>query len=241
MTNTTDNKKNEIKDKSKKAREFSASSEADGKLKGASKAQTVVALRNKFFNMLYRYSTLVFFSSLATFVFSIFFAMFFVKQPVPPQYIPVNEDGTYIKLLSLDKCKTDAEVQKFAVSGIKKLYKYDYINYAEQLQEAASYFTRAGWNEYLEEYSRSDILLAVKENKWIVSVNINGLPEILNVNVVNGVCTYELKAPVSILYIGNNTSQNPNGNLFLKVVRTSVINNPEGLGIAKVILTIVKK
>ena len=55
MTNTTDNKKNEIKDKSKKAREFSASSEADGKLKGASKAQTVVALRNKFFNIFKRF------------------------------------------------------------------------------------------------------------------------------------------------------------------------------------------
>ena len=144
-------------------------------------------------------------------------------------------------LVSHDRYFLDNVCNKMFELENKKLYKYDYINYAEQLQEAASYFTRAGWNEYLEEYSRSDILLAVKENKWIVSVNINGLPEILNVNVVNGVCTYELKAPVSILYIGNNTSQNPNGNLFLKVVRTSVINNPEGLGIAKVILTIVKK
>lgn len=234
MTNTTDNKKNEIKDKSKKAREFSASSEADGKLKGASKAQTVVALRNKFFNMLYRYSTLVFFSSLATFVFSIFFAMFFAKQPVPPQYIPVNEDGTYIKLLSLDKCKTDAEVQKFAVSGIKKLYKYDYINYADQIQSASSYFTTDGWNEYLDGFKNSGTLSSVKENKYVVTVQPNDAPQIVKRWTENGVCTWELKTKVSLMYVGTN-SQNPRGDLYLRLVRNSVINNPDGLGISKII------
>lgn len=201
-----------------------------------SKAAKVVTLRNRFFFMMYRYSSLVFITSLVSFLFSIGFLIFFARQPVPPQYIPINEDGTYIKLDPLSTCKKDADVQKFALSAIKKLYKYDYINYADQLQEAAAYFTAPGWNKYLEEYSRSNTLLAVKENKWIVSVVPLSVPIINKTWMDNGVCTWEIKTPLSITYVGASNSQNPKGDLYMRVVRQSVINNADGLGITQTVL-----
>lgn len=201
-------------------------------VKGGDRSKTlkVVQLRNRFFFMLYRYSTLVFMSSIVTFVTALSFLIFYARQPVPPQYIPVNEDGTYIKLDPLSQCKEDSEVKKFAINAIKKLYKFDYINYPDQFQEAAPYFTSDGWNKYLDSFTSSNNLQAIKENKWISTIQINSLPEIYTKKVINGVCTWELKSDVQISYIGT-SGQNPKGNVYMRIVRTSVIDHPEGLGI----------
>lgn len=221
---------------SKDSKERSSSSKE--KSKGYSnKASIAVALRNTFFFMLYRYATLVFITSLIAFFTSIGFFLFFSKQPVPPQYIPINEDGTYIKLLPVSDCnsKSEAEVKKFIMSAINKMYKYDYINYSDQFQDAAAFFTTDGWNEYLESYTSSRTLLAVKENKSIVTVQPQGLPEYTKQPVVeDGACTWELKAPLLINYIGNNSEQ-VRGELYLRISRTSVLKNEQGLGIKRII------
>lgn len=198
------------------------------------KVAKVVALRNRFFFMLYRNSSLVFLTSLISMCCALFFLFFFARQPVPPQYIPVNEDGTYIKLDPLSKCKEDREVQRFVNEAISKLYKYDYINYADQIQSAIPYFTTNGWNEYMDGFKNSGTLSSVKENKYVVTVQPSDVPQITRRWDDNGVCTWELKTQISIMYVGAN-SQNPKGDLYLRVVRNSVINSPDGLGITKVV------
>lgn len=198
------------------------------------KVAKVVALRNRFFFMLYRNSALVFLTSLIGFAFSVLFLVLFAKQPVPPQYIPINEDGTLIKLTPLSECKDDSEVQKFTTSAINKLFKYDYINYADQLQSAASYFTTDGWNEYLDQFKNANQLLAVKENRWVVTVQPNSVPIITKKWVENNTCMWEVKTTVSMMYIGN-SSQNPKGDIYMRLRRQSVISNADGLGITKLV------
>jgi len=201
------------------------------------KSSIAVSLRNTFFFMMYRYASLVFITSILTFVSSVWLFIFFLTQPVPPQYIPINEDGTYINLLPVDDCnsKTEAEVKTFALDAINRMYKYDYINYSDQFQDAAAYFTTSGWNEYLESYKKSGTLLGVKENKWVVTVKPLGLPEYTRKPIVqDDACTWELKVPIMVSYIGNNTQQ-INGELYLRISRVSVLKNQMGLGIKKVI------
>ena len=210
--------------------EKTGNNEGENKLKVAK----VAALRNTFYLLLYKNAIVVFLTSLISMGCALFFVLFFARQPVPPQYIPLNEDGTYIKLDPLSKCKEDREVQRFVNEAISKLYKYDYINYADQIQSASSYFTTDGWNEYLDGFKNSGTLSSVKENKYVVTVQPNDAPQIVKRWTENGVCTWELKTKVSLMYVGTN-SQNPRGDLYLRLVRNSVINNPDGLGISKII------
>jgi len=232
---STEENKKTINNKESKDKSSSSSKE---KSKGYSnKASIAVALRNTFFYMLYRYASLVFITSLMVFFTSIGFFMFFSKQPVPPQYIPINEDGTYINLLPVADCnsKSEAEVKKFVMSAVNKMYKYDYINYSEQFQDIAANFTSAGWNEYLEAYESSGTLLAVKEKMLVVTASPLGLPEYTKQPIIEeGACTWELKVPLSISYYGKDNQQS-SGELYLKVTRTSVLRNQEGLAIKRTI------
>jgi intracellular multiplication protein IcmL len=199
------------------------------------KVAKVVALRNRFFFMLYRYSILVFLTSLLSTGIALFFLFFFARHPVPPQYIPINEDGTYIKLKPLNECKADKDVQKFVSVTISRLYKYDFINYADQLQSVAGNFTTDGWNDYLDNFAKSGTLSAVKENRWVVSVEQEGIPLITKNWVEDNVCKWELKTPISLRYIGSGNSETHHGDLYMRVVRNSVINNPDGLGVQTVV------
>ncbi len=201
------------------------------------KVAKFVALRNRFFFVLYRNSMLVFLSSLMSTIFAVLFLLFFAIKPVSPQYIPINPDGTYIKLEPVDVCKDDKEVQKFASEAINKLYKYDYRNYPEQLMAAASYFTSKGWEDYLTSFEKSGTLEAVKKNKWVVSVNPYEIPVIVNKGIdAEGRCSVDLKTNINITYVGEN-SQNPRGELHIRVKRQSVIISDEGLGIERIILS----
>jgi hypothetical protein len=206
----------------------------EGADRSKSKVLKVVALRNRFFFTLYRYSTLVFLTSVASFIFSVIFLIFFAKQPVPPQYIPLNPDGTYIKMDPLTTEKSESDVQKFTMTAIKKLFKYDYVNYSEQLQDAASYFTEEGWNSYLDEYVKSNTLQAVKENKWIVTVTPESVPIIIKKGLADGIFVWEIQTKIQLMYVGAQ-GQTQHGDLYIRVARNSVINNPEGLGITKAI------
>lgn len=198
------------------------------------KVAKVVALRNRFFYVLYKNSSLVFFASLCSMLCSFFFLFFFAIEPVPPQYIPINEDGTYIKLEPLSKCKDDREVQRFVNDTVGKLYRYDYINYSDQITGAIPYFTTAGWMDYLTSFKNSGTLESVKENKYIVSLQNSSVPQITKKWDDNGVCSWEVKVAVNIMYYGTN-SQNPKGTLYFRVIRNSVIVNSDGLGISRVV------
>lgn len=200
----------------------------------AAKSIMVVALRNKFFLMLYRNVLLVFLTSLLALAFSIFLAFFFAGRPVPPQYVAINEDGTYINLTPVSECKPDVEVQNFVMSATKRLFKYDFINYSDQIQDAAYYFTVPAWNAYIKTYGESKTLEAVKENRWVVTVNVNSVPEITKTQQMNDACTWDITLPVNVMYMGTK-SQSVNQKLYFRVQRQSVIKHPEGLGITNLV------
>ena len=203
--------------------------------KSAQKSAKVVALRNRFFYMMYRHASLVFLSSLASAIVATVFLIFFIRQPVPPQYVPVTEDGRYIPLIPLaERNKTDADIQRFAISALKKIYQYDYVNAQEQIQETAIYFTPNGWNDFLETFTASRILSAVKENSWVVTLQPKGVPVIRDAQLRDGVFAWAVDMDVTVSYIGRTGSQ-MNGTVSMIINRVSVIDNPAGIGINRLI------
>lgn len=229
-----------MSEKKKEVNSKSASASSAG-----AKVAKVVALRNRFFYMFYRHASLVFVMSFIAFIISVVFLIVFIKQPVAPQYVPLNPDGTYIKLSPLSEPKTDLEVNNFVHAAIKKLFKFDYINYSEQLMEGASFFIPEGWNEYLTAYTASGNLTFVKENYAVVTVKVLEAPVInrKGINTQNNVYEWEIQTKVEISYFGKDIKSNNTLNktdilyALIRVTRNSVINNPEGLGISKLILT----
>lgn len=236
----TDKTREESKRDKTRERKFSLTDGADessgsmDKIK-AGKSIMVVALRNKFFLMLYRNVLLVFLTSLLVCAFTLFLAFFFAGRPVAPQYIAINEDGTYINLSPITDCKPDVEVHNFIMGATKRLFRYDFVNYSDQIQDAAYFFTVPAWNAYIAMYGDSKTLEAVRENRWVVTVNISSIPQITSTTQMNNACTWDIKLPVNVMYMGNK-SQSVNQTLYFRLQRQSVIKHPDGLGIINLVI-----
>lgn len=222
--------------------EASSKEQIKSKIKKSGNPEKLVKLRNRFFYMFYRYTSMLFITSAVCFAASLIFLLVFIQKPVPPQYIKVDREGRYIPLDSVSECRDAEEVKRFMLSAIKKMYKYDYINYPEQLNSAQEYFTQNGWDKYLEEFAKNKTLLAVKENKWIVTVEPTGIPVLEKEykDERNGACVMNLKAPILISYIGNN-GQSRKGDLYMRIQRQSVITSDHGLGVTQVVFQDEKK
>lgn len=205
------------------------------KLKVRKKTSKVIMLRNRFFYLLYRNSLVVFITSLLIFFSSLGFILFFANKPVSPQYIAVNEDGTYITLSPLSECYDIEKVREFILKAIDVLYRYDYYNYGFQINQGAQFFLQSAWGNYAKELGASKTLEAVKNNRWVVSVKPSSSPELLQQGYSpEGVCYWDMKIPVQLFFIGDKGQMNEY-NLYFRVSRNSVINNPEGLGISRII------
>lgn len=215
------------KDKTTTTKEKSSS-------KRSTKALRVVHLRNRFLYITYRYVLMLLVFSAFMFVFSLSMMIYFIKQPIPPQYVPVSVDGRLLDLPTIDQeIKTEAEVIDFFLRGLKKTHIFDYYNYRDQLSEASSYFTITEWNKFFTKLSEAKTLDAIKENRWISSISFTGPPLIKERGLVNGVFTWYIEAPVKISYIGSK-GRVIGGAYSGTVVRISKIDNPEGIAISRI-------
>ncbi len=201
--------------------------------KTTTKSHMLILMRNRFYYSLYRHATLIFIVSVLTFLTSATFLYLLSKKPVDPQYIVVHEDGKLMTLTPINECKSVEEMQKFLIRGVNKIYKYSYVNYSDEIMSGSYYFTGDGWGGFLDQLSKSNTLAAVKDNQWIVSVEITGTPQVLKQYDDGEKCVTEMKVPLNVLFIGK-SGQSLTGDLFATVVRQSVINNPEGLGIQSI-------
>ncbi len=201
------------------------------------KALRVVTLRNRFFFIMYRQATLIFFFSLIMMLVSVGMVVYVASKKVSPQFIPLKPDGRLmeIKPTNIERF-SKAEVASFAIKALKKIHTYDYVNYSEQMQESMEYFTPQGWKEYLQSLKDSQTLESIKANKYIVGFKITGAPKFQDPIATDTTYMWTLILPVKISFIINGEESASNsGQMFVRISTISVIDNPHGMAINQLV------
>lgn len=161
-------------------------------------------------------------------------------KPVPPVYVPVTDDGHLLPLIPLNQPNVGrGEVGAFALEAIHAANTYDYINFRDQLNEAAVYFTPKGWNQYNDQLKSTRTLEAVQERRMIVSVKPMGEVAVPAEAVQDGIYTWRVEIPVEVDYTAHaqlasgmaDTGNRQKGTVILFVGRVPTTINPRGLAI----------
>ena len=206
-------------------------SQADKK---TTKALKVVHLRNRFLYVTYRYVLMLFVFSIFMAIFSFTMMVYFIRQPIPPQYVPVSSDGRLLELPTIDKeFKTESEVTDFFLRGLKKTHTFDFYNYRDQINEASSFFTINEWNNFFTKLAEAKTLDAVKENNWVATIKFTGPPVIKEKGLVNNTFSWYIEVPVKIMFIGTK-SRTISGTYSGTIIRISKIDNPDGIAINRI-------
>lgn len=207
-------------------------------------AMEAVALRNRFFYVYYRKMSLIFVAAMALCAFSLVCAFYFATKKTDPVYLPVTEDGRLIRTYPLSMAShpnkeiMEATVQQWALDGARKLFTYDYLNYATQISQAQGAFTVRGWNNYLAEFTASQNMNTVLKQKMIVNFVPQQPPVIKQERLVEGRLAWAVEFPAQIRYVaheGSSLGFVQNGVVKMVIIRISTVDSAKGIGIDQVL------
>ncbi len=153
-------------------------------------------------------------------------------------YFATTSDGRIIEIVPLSNpYRSRADVIQWAAGAAQKVMRFSYNDYRQRLQEAANNFTPSGWESFTKAMKEARILEAVEARKLVISMDIEGAPEIRSAFVRDGIYTWYLQFPVTIKFEGNDPPSPIRATLILQIVRVSTLQSPEGISIEQWIAT----
>ena len=159
---------------------------------------------------------------------------YLVNDRPEPRYFATRADGGLIRLVPLNEpMLTQSAILTWAGKAATDAFTFDFVNFRQQLQEAAQAFTPDGWRSFLQALEDSRNLEAVREKKLIVNAALQGAPVILTEGVVNGVYSWRIEMPIVVAYRSANEVQRQNLVVNMTVSRVPTLEFPEGVGITQ--------
>jgi intracellular multiplication protein IcmL len=148
-------------------------------------------------------------------------------------YFATTSDGRIINIVPLNEpYRSQAEVVAWAAAAAQNVMRFGYHDYRERLQQVSNDdFTPTGWQSFSKALNESKIIDAVQARKLVVTTDINSAPEITSTEVRDGVYTWDLKFPITIKFDGTDAPQPIATLLYLRIVRVSTLQNPDGISI----------
>jgi len=127
-----------------------------------------------------------------------FFYVFFVYQ-TPSKYLVVDNQGSLIENVPLEKpVLTKADVSQWVSIQVKKALSSDYVNHADDILNLRPIFDQAAFLKWASAWQGSPIYKFMRKNRGIVSSIITIPPEVEQDGVYRGTYVWRLKGRVII-------------------------------------------
>ena len=147
-------------------------------------------------------------------------------------YFATTADGRIINLVSLnEEFRSHNEVIAWAAGKAQDIMRLNYYDYRQRLQQASANFTPTGWETFTRAMKEARILEEVEGRKLVMSLDIEGAPEIEKAFVKDGVYTWYVQFPATMKFDGVEPPAPTKVMILLQIVRVSTLQNPDGLSI----------
>lgn len=203
-------------------------------------ALAAVFTRNAFYRRLHFLALAAFALSLLVIGFLIWVLIFVIKNPTEPLYFATDNVGRLVTIIPVDKpnMSTD-DAAAWAIEALQAAYGLDYVNYRSQLQGAQKYFTAYGWGKFMSALTASNNLLALRDRKQVVLVQVVDQPKVLAQGILGGAYAWRFEMPVLVTYWEppyNDKSKFYNPLIVNMIVqRQPILQSYKGLGIVQLI------
>jgi len=147
-------------------------------------------------------------------------------------YFATTADGRIIQIVPLSEpLRTRADVISWAAGKAQEVMRFGYNDYRQRLQQASANFTQSGWESFTKAMREARIIEAVEARKLTVEMSIEGAPEVKLAMEKDGIYTWYLQFPISIVFDGTAPPAPIHAMLLLQVVRVSTLQNSDGISI----------
>lgn len=204
----------------------------------AEDALQAVKLRNDFYRDGYRKVILSLLIAMILLAAMAATFMYMVTHPPAPKYFATTVQGRIVPLIPLDQPNTSTSaLLQWANTAAIAAYTYNFVNYRQELQAAAEFFTPDGWRSFLDALKGSRNLEAVIDKKLIVSAVATGAPIVAWEGLLNDQYSWRVQMPMLITYQSASNFSQQSVTVNMLITRISTLNSARGIGIAQFVVT----
>ncbi len=178
----------------------------------------------------------------------VFLIIFLLLQKPIDIYVPAEEVApqlppslaisniTITPKIPIDKANFgNEEINQWLLKTVLQLFTYNLQDYPRELQKNRAYFIPDAQNQYLSilnamahfgEYTTKDVVVS--------TVSPKGAPAIYDQGIINGRYSWAFDFPVEVLFSGSISIPSQAMTLHIVVVRTSMENDVDGIKIAAI-------
>jgi intracellular multiplication protein IcmL len=155
-------------------------------------------------------------------------------------YIATDKNGSLINLIPLGQPNQKNEVvAQWMQNALVDTFSLDFTNLSKRLNETTmKWFTDNGANQFLKEMKDSGHLEVVQENRLIMSLTLDNTPVLVSYGPgEHDRYTWILQADAVLTFRTQSKEYSKKVRFTVNVERRSVLENADGLGISKIIMT----
>ncbi|OAI48674.1 hypothetical protein AYO45_04520 [Gammaproteobacteria bacterium SCGC AG-212-F23] len=170
-------------------------------------------------------------SAIAIAVFMVVVVLVQVFNRPLPEFYAVNAENKKMYLSpSMEPNMLPDTVINWAKKAAVAAYTFDFVNYEKQLVGIKSYFTSAGWNDYLASIQK--LITGITQNQLFVTGVVTGAPVIVNTGPLPGKdYVWRVQMPFLVTYQSSETTTQKSFTVIITIVKISTVINPAGMGI----------
>jgi len=161
--------------------------------------------------------------------------LFQVYQRPLPTFYAIQPNGQRMMLQPQDLPNLVPDtILHFACKAAVAAYTFDFVNFKGEINQARTYFTDAGWDDYLT--SVESVVRGIAQNKLFVTGVVNGAPVISNQGEIDGVYSWRVQIPFLVTYQSAQTAEQKKFTVLVTVVRVPTSVDPLGIGIDQFVM-----
>ena len=160
--------------------------------------------------------------------------MFYLELTKPNQnYYAKSADNTVNRMITLSEPNVSIHtLLRWASIAITTAYTLDFVEYQKTLSSLESYFTKAGYKNFLE--AADARLQDIIKQKLVVTAVVAGQPIVLDEGMLDGAYSWRLQIPLLLSYQGaSEKSTKQSLAVTILVVRVPTSDADSGIGIAQ--------
>lgn len=166
----------------------------------------------------------------------VFFSLALFKNMIhPPQlYFQATDEKQIIPEIALDQPGIANNVLlAWLVEGINLAHTFNFTSYVRVMEKAKAYFSKEGYDDYVQALNHIGLLKNMVDNKWVVIAMPTEVPEILKEGPLGNRYLWKIKMPIQFHFRNVTTHRTEAYNLVLLVVRVPSTQSPEGVIVYK--------
>ncbi len=169
-------------------------------------------------------------------LFMVTFILYQVSHRPLPIFTAVASDGKKMPLTAFyEPNYLPNTVLRWASKAAVASYTFDFVNYNQQVQNAAPYYTRAGWLAYRS--SVQDLINSITQKQLFVNSVVSGAPVIANQGQLPGKgYAWRVQMPFLVTYQSSEVTTRNSYYVILTIVKVPTNVDPTGIGIGQFIM-----